>query len=143
MEVEGFKPPQVEVVPIRRSARTHRAPNRYKASILDLESDKILIAITAFYDYEIWKMDVKTAFLNGYLNEDIYMVQPEGFVDPNHPRKMNFELIAIVMLDLRVIKMILNLRHDTSSFMERRRGGLAKLQIRSTTNNVLATEAST
>ncbi|GJS56571.1 zinc finger, CCHC-type containing protein [Tanacetum coccineum] len=49
---------------------------------------RILIAIAAFYDYEIWQMDVKTAFLNGYLDEDIYMVQPEGFVDPNNPRKV-------------------------------------------------------
>ncbi|GJT33875.1 putative RNA-directed DNA polymerase [Tanacetum coccineum] len=39
-------------------------------------------------DYEIWQMDVKTAFLNGYLDEDIYMVQPEGFIDPKHPRKV-------------------------------------------------------
>ncbi|GJY71218.1 retrotransposon protein, putative, ty1-copia subclass [Tanacetum coccineum] len=34
-----------------------------------------LVAKAAFYDYEIWQMDVKTAFLNGYLDEDIYMVQ--------------------------------------------------------------------
>nr|GEX35530.1 hypothetical protein [Tanacetum cinerariifolium] len=33
---------------------------------------RILIFIAAFYDYEIWQMDVKTAFLNGYLDEDIY-----------------------------------------------------------------------
>ncbi|GKF34050.1 retrotransposon protein, putative, ty1-copia subclass [Tanacetum coccineum] len=39
----------------------------------------ILIAIAAYYDYEIWQMDVKTAFLNGRLDEDIYMEQPEGF----------------------------------------------------------------
>ncbi|GKC80131.1 retrotransposon protein, putative, ty1-copia subclass, partial [Tanacetum coccineum] len=49
---------------------------------------RILISITAFYDYEIWQMDVKTAFLNGYLDEDIYMVQPKGFFDPKHPRKV-------------------------------------------------------
>ncbi|GJW91463.1 retrovirus-related pol polyprotein from transposon TNT 1-94 [Tanacetum coccineum] len=164
-EVEGFEPPQEEVIPIRRSERTHRAPNRlclnveveehslgdlnepasYKAAMLDSESNKwidamnaeiqsmmdnmvwvlvdlppgcktvrsrwlfkkktdmdgivhvykarlvakgytqlygvdyeetfspvadirairILISIAAYYDYEIWQMDVKTAFLNG------------------------------------------------------------------------------
>nr|GEX56219.1 hypothetical protein [Tanacetum cinerariifolium] len=37
----------------------------------------ILIAIAAFYDYKIWKMDVKTAFLNGYLSKEVYMEQPE------------------------------------------------------------------
>ena len=39
----------------------------------------ILLVIAAFYDYEIWQMDVKTAFLNGFLEEEFYMMQPEGF----------------------------------------------------------------
>ncbi|GKE67457.1 retrotransposon protein, putative, ty1-copia subclass, partial [Tanacetum coccineum] len=56
--------------------------------VVDIRAIRILIFIAAFYDYEIWKMDVKTAFLNGYLDKDIYMVQPEGFVYPNHPRKV-------------------------------------------------------
>nr|GEY72624.1 hypothetical protein [Tanacetum cinerariifolium] len=55
--------------------------------VADTRAIRILIAIIAFYDYEIWKIDVKTAFLNGYLDEDIYMMQPEGFIDPKHPRK--------------------------------------------------------
>nr|GEZ90629.1 putative retrotransposon Ty1-copia subclass protein [Tanacetum cinerariifolium] len=45
--------------------------------VADIRAIRIVISIAAFYDYEIWKMDVKTAFLNGYLDEDIYMVQPE------------------------------------------------------------------
>ena len=44
-----------------------------------LKSIRILLAVAASLDYEIWQMDVKTAFLNGNLNEDIYMQQPEGF----------------------------------------------------------------
>ncbi|GJT89206.1 retrotransposon protein, putative, ty1-copia subclass [Tanacetum coccineum] len=55
--------------------------------VVDIRAIRILITITVFYDYEIWQMDVKIAFLNGYLDEDIYMVQPEGFVDPKHPEK--------------------------------------------------------
>ncbi|PKI59454.1 hypothetical protein CRG98_020144 [Punica granatum] len=47
-----------------------------------LKSIRILLAIAAYYDYEIWQMDVKTTFLNGRLLEDVYMTQPEGFVDP-------------------------------------------------------------
>ncbi|GJW18915.1 retrotransposon protein, putative, ty1-copia subclass [Tanacetum coccineum] len=152
-EVEGFEPPQKEVIPIRRSEMTRRATNRlclyveveehnnmvwvlvdlppnckivgskwifkkktdidgnvhiYKARLVangytqtymvdyeetfspvaDIRAIRILISIAAFYDYEIWQMNLKTTFLNGYLDEDIYMVQPEGFVDPKHPRKV-------------------------------------------------------
>ncbi|KAK8547551.1 hypothetical protein V6N12_031688 [Hibiscus sabdariffa] len=48
------------------------------------KSIRILLAIAAFHDYEIWQMDVKTAFLNGKLEEDVYMTQPEGFVTPEN-----------------------------------------------------------
>ena len=48
-----------------------------------LKSIIILLSIAAHYDYEIWQMDVKTAFLNGNLDEEIYMMQPKGFIAKN------------------------------------------------------------
>ncbi|GKC31839.1 retrotransposon protein, putative, ty1-copia subclass [Tanacetum coccineum] len=56
--------------------------------VANIRAIRILLAIAAFYDYEIWQMDVKTAFLNGHLSEDVYMVQPKGFVDPKHSNKV-------------------------------------------------------
>ena len=56
------------------------------APVAMLRSIRIILAIAAFHDYEIWQMDVKTAFLNGILEEEVYMVQPEGFVDPKNPK---------------------------------------------------------
>ena len=53
-----------------------------------LKSIRILLSIAASLDYEIWQMDVKTAFLNGYLNEDIYMSQPDGFVETGQEQKV-------------------------------------------------------
>ena len=53
-----------------------------------IKSIRIMLAIAAYNDYEIWQMDVKTAFLNGNLVEDVYMTQPEGFVDPVQTRKV-------------------------------------------------------
>ncbi|KAK8624644.1 hypothetical protein V6N13_089533 [Hibiscus sabdariffa] len=47
-----------------------------------------LVAKAAYHDYEIWQMDVKTAFLNGKLEEDVYMTQPEGFVTPENAGKV-------------------------------------------------------
>ena len=51
-----------------------------------LKSIRIMLAIAAFY--EIWQMDVKTAFLNGFLKEVLYMMQPDGFVDPKGADKV-------------------------------------------------------
>ncbi|GJW49329.1 retrotransposon protein, putative, ty1-copia subclass [Tanacetum coccineum] len=134
MEVEGFKPPQEEEIPIldrcyecgntihdgqygmgpvdlppncktvgskwifKKKTDMDGIVHTYKARLVakgytqlygvdyeetfspvaDIRAIRILISIAAYYDYEIWQMDVKTAFLNGYLDEDIYMVQPEA-----------------------------------------------------------------
>nr|GEY27475.1 putative retrotransposon Ty1-copia subclass protein [Tanacetum cinerariifolium] len=43
--------------------------------VADIRAIRILIAMVAYYDYEIWKMDVKTAFINGYLNEERYCME--------------------------------------------------------------------
>ena len=53
-----------------------------------IKSIRILLAIAAFHDYEIWQMDVKTTFLNGKLEKDVYMTQPEGFVTPENATKV-------------------------------------------------------
>ncbi|GKF03410.1 retrotransposon protein, putative, ty1-copia subclass [Tanacetum coccineum] len=74
--------------------------------IADIRAMRILLAIAAFYDYEIWQMDVKTTFLNGHLREDVYMVQPKGFVDPNHPNKFSMKVLeeAAYNLGIKIIR---------------------------------------
>ena len=47
-----------------------------------------MLVIVAFYNYEIWQMDVKTAFFNGFIKEELYMMQPKGFVDPKGSKKV-------------------------------------------------------
>ncbi|GJX29177.1 retrotransposon protein, putative, ty1-copia subclass [Tanacetum coccineum] len=56
--------------------------------VADIRAIRILIAIAAYYDYEIWQMDVKTTVLNGHLSEEVYMEQPEGFVNPKYPNRV-------------------------------------------------------
>ena len=53
------------------------------------DSLKIIMALVAHFDLELHQMDVKNAFLNGNLDEDIYMEQPEGFA-----KKVNEHLVC-------------------------------------------------
>ncbi|GKA29549.1 retrovirus-related pol polyprotein from transposon TNT 1-94, partial [Tanacetum coccineum] len=50
-----------------------------------LEAIMIFLAYAAHKSFIVFQMDVKTAFLHGSLNENVYVCQPEGFIDANHP----------------------------------------------------------
>ncbi|GKA60404.1 retrovirus-related pol polyprotein from transposon TNT 1-94, partial [Tanacetum coccineum] len=58
------------------------------APVARLEAVRIFIAHAAHKSFPICQMDVKTEFLNGPLKEEVYVAQPEGFVDPDHPKKI-------------------------------------------------------
>ncbi|KAL0445865.1 UNVERIFIED_CONTAM: hypothetical protein Slati_1714400 [Sesamum latifolium] len=48
----------------------------------------ILLAIAAWYDHEIWQINVKMAFLNGFFEEEIYIDQPQGFTTVGEEQKV-------------------------------------------------------
>nr|GEU49132.1 retrovirus-related Pol polyprotein from transposon TNT 1-94 [Tanacetum cinerariifolium] len=82
-----------EIVNIKES-RNHPIENvigNLNQRTLRLESIRILSAYACALDFKLFQMDVKSAFLNGFVNEEVYMAQPPGFIDfkkPDHVYKL-------------------------------------------------------
>ena len=53
------------------------------APIARMESIRVLLALAYHLKFKLYQMDVKTAFLNKFLKEDVYVAQPKGFIDPH------------------------------------------------------------
>nr|GFB23179.1 Gag-Pol polyprotein [Tanacetum cinerariifolium] len=58
------------------------------APVARLEAVRLFIAYPTYKSFTIYQMDVKTSFLYGPLKEEVYVNQPDGFVDPYHPDKV-------------------------------------------------------
>ncbi|GJS85205.1 retrovirus-related pol polyprotein from transposon TNT 1-94 [Tanacetum coccineum] len=68
------------------------------APVARLESIRILLAYACALDFKLFQMDVKSAFLNGFINEEVYVAQPLGFIDfekPNHVYKLKKALYGL------------------------------------------------
>nr|GEV90878.1 copia protein [Tanacetum cinerariifolium]GEY12449.1 copia protein [Tanacetum cinerariifolium] len=68
------------------------------APVARLESIRILLAYACALDFKLFQMDVKSAFLNGFINEEVYVAQPSGFIDftkPNHVYRLKKALYRL------------------------------------------------
>ncbi|CAM8889509.1 unnamed protein product [Rhodiola kirilowii] len=54
------------------------------APVARLEAIRLLLALACHLKFRLFQMDVKSAFLNGFLNEKVFVAQPKGFEDPHH-----------------------------------------------------------
>ncbi|GJY79137.1 ribonuclease H-like domain-containing protein [Tanacetum coccineum] len=61
------------------------------ATVARLETVRIFVAYAAHKSFPIYQMDVKMAFLNGPLKGEVYVAQPDGFVDPGHLEKVSLK----------------------------------------------------
>ncbi|GKF88180.1 retrovirus-related pol polyprotein from transposon TNT 1-94, partial [Tanacetum coccineum] len=57
----------------------------YFAPVARLKAIKIFLAFVAHMNMVVYQIDMKTSFLNGNLREEVYVSQPDGFVDPDNP----------------------------------------------------------
>ena len=55
------------------------------APVARLEATRMFLALSSFHKFKVFQMDVKSAFLNGDLEEEVYIEQPDGFILRNDP----------------------------------------------------------
>lgn len=55
------------------------------SSVVKPTTLRIVLALATHFSWTLRQLDVKNAFLHDILQEEVYMAQPPGFVDPNHP----------------------------------------------------------
>ncbi|GKA50159.1 retrovirus-related pol polyprotein from transposon TNT 1-94 [Tanacetum coccineum] len=90
------------------------------APVARITSIRVLFALASLYNFPIHQMDVKTAFLNGDLDEEVYMKQPEGFVLPGHENKFTKDYGVILCLyvdDILIVGTNMEGINETKKFL--------------------------
>jgi len=72
--------------------------NETFSHVARLESIRLLLGVACILKFKLFQMDLNSAFLNGYLHEEVYVEQPKGFIDsnfPNHVYKLKKALYGL------------------------------------------------
>ncbi|GJV14168.1 putative ribonuclease H-like domain-containing protein [Tanacetum coccineum] len=62
--------------------------HKLSRSLLKIEAIRIFLAFASYMGFIVYQMDVKSAFLYGKIDEEVYVTQPPGFLDPKYPQKV-------------------------------------------------------
>ena len=89
-----------------------------------MEGVRTLLAYVAYKGFKVYQMDVKSAFLNGILEEEVYIEQPEGFVDKNNKDKV-----------YKLHKALYGLKKAPRAWYERLHTYLVQIGLERTNNN--------
>ncbi|GKE33070.1 retrovirus-related pol polyprotein from transposon TNT 1-94, partial [Tanacetum coccineum] len=67
------------------------------APVARIEAIILFLAFASFMGFIVYQMDVKSAFLYGTIDEEVYVSQPPGFVDPDHPKKRSMDTEGVLL----------------------------------------------
>nr|GEW88748.1 putative ribonuclease H-like domain-containing protein [Tanacetum cinerariifolium] len=84
------------------------------APVARIEASRLFLAYASFMGFMVYQMDVKSAFLYGTIEEEVYVCQPPGFEDPDHPNKV-----------YKVVKAL----YDQTLFIKKQKGDILFVQI--------------
>ncbi|GJZ53580.1 putative ribonuclease H-like domain-containing protein, partial [Tanacetum coccineum] len=72
------------------------------APVVRIEAIRLFLAFASYLGFMVYQMDVKSAFLYGRIDEEVYVTQPKGFVDPQYPKKVYKHKRDIILVQVYV-----------------------------------------
>nr|GEZ81563.1 putative ribonuclease H-like domain-containing protein [Tanacetum cinerariifolium] len=75
------------------------------APVARIKAIRLFLAYASFMGFMVYQMDVKSAFLYGTIEEEVYVCQPPGFEDPDYPNKF-YKVVKVIMVYVKLLELV-------------------------------------